>query len=417
MKPVLAELITIGDEIMIGQITDTNTQWLSEQLNLNGIKVIRKSSVGDEQEQIIQILAESESRADIIIITGGLGPTKDDITKHSMAIFFESEFYLNQEVLKMVSDFFVQRGKEISEVNKLQAWLPVACSPIMNYHGTAPGMWFEKNGKVFISMPGVPFEMKEMTKSSVIPQLQRFFNTPRIYHRTVLTAGIGESVLAELIAEWEDGLPKYLKLAYLPSYGSVRLRLSGFSLNSEDIAAVVDNKMEEILPLIDKYLVSAEGDSLEITIGKLLIKRNLTIATAESCTGGNIAATIVGVPGSSAYFKGGLVAYQNDIKIKELGVKTETIIQYGAVSEQCVQEMALGIVNKLGTSIGIAVSGIAGPTGGTVDKPVGTTWIAISNGDKTISKLLKLGSLRETNIKYTTQLALNAARIFILENY
>lgn len=417
MKPILAEIITVGDEIMIGQITDTNTQWLSEQLNLIGIKVIRKSSIGDDQEHIIQILSEAEVRADVIILTGGLGPTKDDITKSTLANYFDSEFYMDEVVLSMVTNLFTQRGRLISEVNKLQAQLPKACKPIYNYHGTAPGMWFEKGDKVFVSMPGVPFEMKEMALNGVIPKLKVHYNTPEIYHRTILTAGIGESVLAERIETWEDSLPTNLKLAYLPSYGTVRLRLSGFGVDNKDIKAKVDQKIEEIFPVIDSYLVDDSGLNLEAALGLLLTKKGLTIATAESCTGGNISASIVSISGSSSYYVGSIVAYQNEVKVAQLGVNQNIITQFGAVSEECVAEMAIGVVNKLNASIGLAASGIAGPTGGTADKPVGTIWIACSNGTKTVTKLLKLTNLRETNIRYTTQAALNLARLFIKDNY
>ncbi|MES2733569.1 MAG: competence/damage-inducible protein A [Bacteroidota bacterium] len=410
MKNVLAEIITIGDEILYGQITDTNTQWLSAELDKVGVRTVRKSSVGDQQESILQILAEAEQRADIILITGGLGPTKDDITKTTLAKYFDSQLVINETALAEVTAYFKSRGREMTELNRLQAALPENCTFISNKSGTAPGMWFERNGKVFVSMPGVPYEMKWLMTNSILPKLQQHFKTPIIYHKIIRTVAIGESFLAERIADWEDNLPEHIKLAYLPSFGGVRLRLTATGESRALLEAQVQEQINLVLPLIEAHVYGYDDEDIEMAIGNLLLQDNLTLAAAESCSGGYVAHLITKVPGSSQYFRGAVVPYSNDLKIQLLGVKEATLQQFGAVSEQTAIEMAEGVRERLGASIGIASTGIAGPSGGTEEKPVGTVWIACSDGNRTETRQLKLSQFRDINIQLTATYALNLIR-------
>jgi nicotinamide-nucleotide amidase len=411
MKNVLAEIITIGDEILYGQITDTNTQWLSAELDKIGVRTVRKSSVGDQEESILQILAEAEQRADIILITGGLGPTKDDITKTTLAKYFNSRLIINEEALADVTAFFKSRGREMTELNRLQAALPENCTFISNKSGTAPGMWFEEGGKIFASMPGVPYEMKWLMTNSILPKLQQYFKTPIIYHKIIRTVGIGESFLAERIADWEDTLPDHIKLAYLPSFGGVRLRLTATGESLALLEEQVQEQINLVLPLIDTHVFGYDDEDLEKVVGNLLLQGNLTLAAAESCSGGYIAHMITKVPGSSQYFRGAVVPYSNDLKVQLLGVKAATLQQFGAVSEQTAIEMAEGVRERLGASIGVASTGIAGPSGGTEEKPVGTVWIACSDGTRTETRQLKLSQFREINIQLTATYALNLVRM------
>lgn len=407
---VKAEVITIGDEILFGQITDTNTQWISTELTNIGIRTIRKSSVGDNEDSILEILAEAEKRADVILITGGLGPTKDDITKTTLCKYFDTELYINEEALALVTSFFVKRGRPMTELNRQQAALPKNSTYIPNNWGTAPGMWFERNGKVFVSMPGVPFEMKSLMSHAILPKLQSFFKTAVIHHKMLRTIGIGESFLAERIEAWEDALPSHIKLAYLPSFGQVRLRLTATGTDLSQLQKDTQAEVDKVMPLIAHFVYGYDDDEIETVVGKLLKERGQTVATAESCTGGYVSHLITKIPGSSQYFMGGIVSYSNDVKIQQLGVSPDTLATVGAVSEQTVIQMAEGVRQRLQTTYGISASGIAGPDGGSDEKPVGTIWIAVAGPDNTVTQKLQLGKFREQNIQFTSVYLLNLLR-------
>lgn len=405
-----AEIITIGDEILIGQIIDTNSSWLGQELSKLGIQVVHRTSVSDKAEAITTALQQAEQRAHIIIMTGGLGPTKDDVTKHTLATYFNSGMVINQDVKTWVMSIFKQRGLPIIESNMQQALVPEVCEVLFNRSGTAPGMWFEKNNKVYISMPGVPFEMKTIFEEECIPRLKQKFKLPVIIHRTVLTSGIGESFLADKIADFENKLPKHIKLAYLPAVGMVRLRLSGHHHNEEVLFDEINAEVTKLYSLISDYIYGEENDTLEKNVGLLLKSQGFTMATAESCTGGYIAHLITSVPGSSGYYKGSVVSYANEIKINELGVLPETLKTDGAVSEACVKQMAVGVRTKFDVDFAIATSGIAGPDGGSIEKPVGTVWIAIATPSQTIAKQFNMGDNRERTIQRTAIQALDMLR-------
>jgi nicotinamide-nucleotide amidase len=407
---ISAELLTIGDEILYGQIVDTNSQWMSAELSNAGIKVIRKTSVGDQENEILTAFAEGEKRADIVLITGGLGPTSDDLTKPCLAKYFNCEIKMNAEALAELEDFFKSRGRELTEINRQQAALPVCCEKITNTMGTAPGMWFERNEKVFVSMPGVPHEMKRMMTDIIIPKLKSVFKTPNIHHRVIRTSGIGESFLAEKISSWEKSLPAHIKLAYLPSLSEVKLRLTAVGDDQKKLEAETAALVEKLKPLAGEYIYGYGEDPLEVVLGNLLRDKKLTLAVAESCTGGYVSHLITSVPGSSDYFMGSMIPYAYEIKEKHLGVKAETLKQFGAVSEQTIIEMANAVRTKFNTDIGVATSGIAGPGGATPDKPVGTVWIAYSDKNKTVAKKLQLGKDRIVNIKITSVIVLNYIR-------
>ena len=407
---IKAEIITIGDEILYGQITDTNTQWISAELDKIGIKTVRKSSVGDNEEAILEIFSESSKRANLVIVTGGLGPTKDDITKKTFCKYFNSNLIDHPQAQIDVEAYFQKRNFILSETNKSQYQLPSNATYIQNTMGTAPGMWFDFEGVIYISMPGVPYEMKGLMTLSILPELQKHFKTPVIFHKVIRTIGIGESTLAEMIDVWEDSLPNNIKLAYLPSMGSVRLRLTGFGEDLELVEKQVEEEYKKVFPTINKFVYGYGSEELEEAVGKLLIKNNQTVSVAESCTGGYLGHLFTKVSGSSAYFMGGILSYDNSVKINQLGVKSETINTYGAVSEQTVIEMSENVRKLMGTTYGLATSGIAGPNGGTPDKPVGTIWIAVATEKETITKKLTLGGFREQNIHLTTINILNLLR-------
>jgi len=413
---MLAEIITIGDEILIGQIVDTNSAWMGEQLNLAGIKVHQITSVSDNAEHIIKALDEAKSRVDLILITGGLGPTKDDITKHTLVKYFNTSLRFDEDVFQHVKNLFARFGREVTDINKKQAEVPETCTVIHNANGTAPGMWFEQDEKVFISMPGVPYEMKRMMLSEILPRLKQKFSLPAIVHRTILTQGVGESFLSEMIADWENSLAeKNIKLAYLPSPGMVRLRLSSSGKDEPILRKNIDEKITELEKIIPQYIYGYEKDKLEEIAGKLLKEKKQTLALAESCSGGLIAHLITSVPGSSAYFMGGVVSYSNESKTNQLGVKKETLEKHGAVSEETVTEMALGAKDKFNTNWAVATSGIAGPDGGSDEKPVGTVWIAIAGPNGIKTKKFQLGGNRERNIAVTAITALNMLRKELLK--
>lgn len=413
MQEIYVEIITIGDEILYGQTLDTNSHWISQELNTIGARVIRKSTIGDKREQILTALSEAGSRASIILITGGLGPTKDDITKTTLAEYFESPVELNPQALKEVSAYFESRGRTMNALNRAQAELPVKCQMISNAAGTAPGMWFEEGGKVFVSMPGVPHEMKTMMLEQVIPHLKEKFDLPVIMHRMIKTVGVGESSLADIIADWEDNLPSHIRLAYLPDLGEVKLRLTAVGDTYAQLEQAIDTQVQQLLPLIGDYVYGSGNITLEEAIGKLLLNKQKTIALAESCTGGYIAHAITRIPGSSRYFQGGVIPYHNEFKVNVLGVQEATLMEHGAVSEPTVEQMANRVRKLMRADIGLASSGIAGPDGGTEDKPVGTVWIAMADGEQTLTQKLSLTKNRLINIELTTVAVLNMLRKYL----
>lgn len=413
---MLAEIITIGDEILIGQIIDTNSAFIATLLNLNGVTVKQISSVSDDRAHIVKALDEAKERAELILITGGLGPTKDDITKKTLCEYFNTTMRFDEEVYQDVVKLFAAYGKEVTPINRKQAEVPAICEVIRNHNGTAPGMWFDVNGKVFVSMPGVPYEMKALMQDQVISKIKTKFKLPKIFHKTILTQGIGESYLSEMITDWEDSLAKdNIKLAYLPSPGMVRLRLSTKGNDEKKLIATVDKKIEEVKKIISEYIYGyeiygEEKESLEQMIGRLLKSKKKTLSTAESCTGGYISHLITKVPGSSDYYIGSVISYSYEIKEKELGVSKQTLEKHGAVSQPVVEQMAKAIREKYKTDYSISASGIAGPRGGTDEKPVGTVWVAIATPDKVISQKFLFGNHRERNIQKTANAALNMLR-------
>lgn len=411
MNSVLVEIIAIGDELLYGQTLDTNSHWISSELDKASFKVVRRTTIGDRKDEILKAFEEAEQRASIILITGGLGPTSDDLTKPCLVNYFNCELAIHEEALEEVTNFFKSRGRELTEVNRQQAALPTCCTKITNAIGTAPGMWFEKNEKVFVSMPGVPHEMKLMMTNIVLPKLKSKFRTPQIYHHITRTAGIGESFLAEKIKDWESALPTHIKLAYLPGLGEVKLRLTGVGESLTELKPEIDQLASQLHPLVGEFIYAQDDQPLEVVIGDILKSKNLKLAVAESCTGGYVSHLITTVPGSSEYFLGSMIPYDYELKMRQLGVRPETLEQYGAVSEPTIIEMANNIRAKFNADIGVATSGIAGPGGATPDKPVGTVWIAYSDKKKTITKKLQLSKDRMINIKATTTAVLNLIRI------
>lgn len=409
-----AELITIGDEILIGQIVDTNSAWMGQQLNLHGIEVYQVTSVHDDHDHILKAFQEAENRVDLVLITGGLGPTKDDITKNVLCEYFGTELVYHPEVFEHVRSLLTSRNVEVNQLNRDQALLPASCTVLHNSAGTASGMWFERNNTIFVSMPGVPFEMEAIMTEEVFPRLIQRGITESIVHKTILTIGLPESMLAEKIEQWESALPKFIKLAYLPSPLMVRLRLSAYGSDKTLLEAEITRQVNTLLEIIPQNVFGFDEDNLSLAIGRMLIESSQTMAVAESCTGGNIAHFVTSNPGSSAYFKGGIVAYSNEIKTSLLQVSSEIIEKYGAVSEQVAEAMALGAQKVLQADFSIATTGIAGPDGGTVEKPVGTVWIAVAGPSGVKSKMYQFKHNRERNIIRTSQTALNMLRTFIL---
>lgn len=411
-----AEIICIGDELLIGQTINTNSGWLGEQLNTIGIRVARNLVIGDDRDEIMNALREAEARSELIIITGGLGPTKDDITKKTIAKYFGAGMTIHQPTLERVTAFFKSRNVPLLKVNEDQALVPDNCEVIENTRGTAPGMWFEKNGAVFISLPGVPYEMKGIMEDILTNKIKTKFKQPDILHKTVLTIGIGESMLADKISDWEDSLAEHdIKLAYLPSPGMVKLRLSAYNpASTAATESLMNSKIEELQQLAGAYIFGYGKETLEEIIGKLLIENNMTVATAESCTGGTIAQMLTSVPGSSNYFRGGIVAYHEEIKTSMLNVNTKTLEKHGVVSSQVAEEMAVGAKNALNTTWALATTGIAGPAGGTESTPVGLIWIAVAGPLGVISARFNFGNNRERNIRMASNSALNLLRKEIL---
>ncbi|MCW3116828.1 MAG: competence/damage-inducible protein CinA [Chitinophagaceae bacterium] len=420
MITINASIITIGDELLIGQTIDTNSAFIAQQLNKIGIWVKRRIAVGDVYEDIWQALDEESKLADIIIITGGLGPTADDITKPLLSNYFGGKLVVNENVLNHVKYLFEKVyhrvGGALLERNLKQAEVPDVCTVLHNARGTAPGMWFEKDNKVFISLPGVPHEMKGLMLDEVIPRLQQKFSLPAIIHKTAFTFGMGESMIAEKIKDFESSLPSYIKLAYLPGYGLVKLRLTMISDDKQKAEQEIMPLFNQLQELVKDVLVAAEDEGLETTIGKILLAKGKTVSTAESCTGGYIAHLITTIPGSSAYFKGSVVSYANEVKENVLGVNHETLTGSGAVSKETVKEMLKGVLKKMNTDYALATSGIMGPDGGSEEKPVGTVWIAAGNNQKIEFLKLNLRFDRKRNIEQTALSALNFLRKFMLAN-
>ncbi len=409
-----AEIISIGDELLIGQVINTNSSWIAERLNNIGISVYQITTISDEREHILNALDEAKKRADLIITTGGIGPTSDDITKQTLCEYFNTALVFDEETYKNIEVLFKARGYKITEPNRKQAEIPENCISLKNNNGTAPGMWFEKEGKIFISLPGVPFEMKALITDYVIPGLSKYSDGNEIIHKTILTQGVGESFLSEMIADWEKGLLENIKLAYLPSPGIVRLRLTATGNDKDELNELINTQISLLKTKYSRLKTDSiygfDDDTLEKVIGNLLIQQRKTLSIAESCTGGNIAHQITCVPGSSNYFVGSLVAYSNTVKENILNVSPLTIKKYGAVSEEVVIEMAINAKNLFKSDYSIATSGIAGPGGATNEKPVGTTWIAIATPSKVYAEKFMFGDNRERNIIRTSLTALNMLR-------
>ena len=416
MKNIYASIITIGDELLIGQVTDTNSAWMAQQLNRIGIALKKRISVGDNAEEIWEALNVESKDTDVILITGGLGPTSDDITKEVLCKYFNGKMIVNEGALQNVKYLFEKiYNKPISEVNLKQAEVPDVSEVIQNKRGSAPGMIFFRDNTIYISMPGVPYEMQGIMEE-VIPYLEQKFHLPEIIHKTIITAGIGESALAEIIKDFEKQLPKEIRLAYLPSYGMVRLRLTTSGFDKPATEKVINDQFIQLKKLVKDYMIADEDKTIQEILGNVLLKNKKTISTAESCTGGAIASLITSVPGSSAYYEGSIVSYSYDVKESLLDVKKETLEKFGAVSEETVREMLSGLLNKLNTDYGIAVSGIMGPDGGMPDKPVGTVWVAVGNKEKQVVQKLKQRFERKKNIEVTAVMALNMMRAFLVES-
>ena len=442
-----AEIISIGDEILIGQITNTNAQWMAQQLNLIGISVTRLLTVGDNKQDMLDAFTEAGSRANIILITGGLGPTSDDITKPVLCEFFNTKLVFKEEIFEEVKQMFSSRDIPMPESNRGQAEIPENCIPIKNKNGTAPGMWFEepvgnkqlatgKNAEdeslpianrllptcIWVSLPGVPYEMKAMMEEFVLPELKKRYQKTFIVHKTVHTQGVGESLLAEKLKNWEDSLAATpIKLAYLPSPGQVKLRLSATGSNQQLLTKIIDEKIGELRSIIPDCIFAIEEygkepETLEKIIGEILRTKKKTMAVAESCTGGYIGHLITSIAGSSDYFNGGIIAYADDIKMNVLKVDERTLASNGAVSKQVAEQMSEGVRKRLKASFGVATTGIAGPTGGTEEKPVGTVWISVASEDKVISEKFNFGNNRERNIRRASLSALNMLRTVLETN-
>jgi nicotinamide-nucleotide amidase len=416
MNKIFASIITIGDELLIGQTIDTNSAWMGQELNKTGIWLRRRVAVGDVWEEIWRALDEESQQASVVLITGGLGPTADDITKPLLCQYFGGTLVVNDAALENVKNIFTKYlNRPLLERNLKQAEVPDVCTVIQNKRGTAPGMWFEKNGVIFISMPGVPYEMKGMMTDYVLPQLQTQFALPAVQHRTLVTFGLGESFIAERIQEWESALPPHIKLAYLPNYGMVRLRLTGAGSDVAALAAELDSLFAQLKTWVADVIVTDADEEMETVLGRLLQSRGKTMSTAESCTGGYIAHRITTLPGSSAWYRGSVVSYANGVKTGLLGVKPETLEADGAVSEATVQQMVRGVLQATGTDYAVAVSGIMGPDGGSEAKPVGTVWMAAGNAATIITQKINLRFDRRKNIEITTMQALNFLRRFVVE--
>lgn len=401
-----ATIITIGDEILIGQILDTNSRYISRSLNAHGIVVSERTSIGDNRSQIVNTLDRALSQSDIVVITGGLGPTKDDITKHTLCDYFHSSLCYNEVEAEHIRTMLEARNIAFNELNRGQAMVPECCTVLHNAHGTAPGMWFEQEGKVVVSLPGVPFEMQHLLDEEVIPRLKGRFNLQEIVHRTMITFGIAESILAERIALWEEALPPHLHLAYLPAPNVVRLRLSAYEVEGKEVRQEIERQFNQLRTIIPNNIAGFEEASVEELVHNILIERGETLAVAESCTGGMIASKFTAQAGASAYFLCGVVSYSNESKIGVLGVNKSDIAKYGAVSEQVAKQMAEGARVISGANFAISTTGIAGPSGGSIEKPVGTVWIGIATPKKSYAIVKNCGTDRSQIISRATAYAI-----------
>lgn len=401
-----ATIITIGDEILIGQILDTNSRYISRALNAHGIMVAERTSIGDDRTQIVETLDRALSQSEVVIITGGLGPTKDDITKHTLCDYFGSTLRYDEVEAEHIRTLLAVRNIAFNDLNRGQAMVPECCTVLHNAHGTAPGMWFEQNGCVVVSLPGVPFEMQHLIDEEVMPRLKARFELREIVHRTMITFGIAESILAERIAKWEEALPDYIRLAYLPAPNVVRLRLSAYEVEGKEVRHEIDNLFEELRSIIPDNIAGFEEASVEELVHNILINKGLTLATAESCTGGAIASKFTAQAGASAYFLCGVVSYSNESKNKVLGVEMSDITQFGAVSEQVALAMAKGAKAVSGADFAISTTGIAGPTGGSEEKPVGTVWIGVATPNRCFAVLKNCGTDRSQIISRATAYAI-----------
>jgi len=407
-----ADLISIGDEILIGQVVDTNSVWIAKRLIEIGIDIRQMKSISDNPEQIVESIRQSTS--DVIIITGGLGPTNDDLTKKTLTDYFNTELVFDAKVYEHVKTLLVGRGVIVNDLNKEQALLPKDAIILENKSGTASGMWFEKDNQHVISLPGVPFEMKGIITDEVIPRMLDILQLPSIVYKTVMTQGLPESMLAMKIKDWEDNLPNEIKLAYLPRPGIVRLRLTAKGSNKVVLNQLIEEQIEQLSQIIPNQIFGYDDVSIEKVVGDLLKERNLSVSTAESCTGGNISSLITSIAGSSAYYKGSVISYSNEIKESQLNVQATILEDKGAVSKEVVDQMAISVRKNFNTDYSISVSGIAGPDGGTEEKPVGTTWIAVANKEKVISKKFTFGEHRGRNITRASLSALNMLRLLLL---
>ncbi len=409
-----AEIITIGDEILIGQVIDTNSAWIAEQFNLNGIEIYQITSVHDDSGHIGKAIGKAEKEVDLVLMTGGLGPTKDDITKNTLCEYFNTKLVIHEPTLEHIKERFKKRNIDMNKLNRDQALVPESCTVLPNNAGTAPGMWFEKNDTIFVSLPGVPFEMKYLVENEVLPRLQKNGKTKAIFHRTIQTQGLPESMLAEKIEQWETALPANIKLAYLPNPMSVRLRLSAIGDDLNSLKTQVEKEVELLKKIIPEHIFGYDNETLADAIGQLLKNSGKKLAVAESCTGGFISHLITSVSGSSDYYNGGVTAYSNSVKMNLLGVKNESLAKFGAVSENVAREMALGVKKTLNADFAVATTGIAGPNGGTDEKPVGTVWISVAGLNDTIVEKYIFGDNRERNIIRSSQTALQMLRRLIL---
>ncbi len=405
-----ATIITIGDEILIGQIVDTNSVSIARRLNAAGIVVHEKCLIGDSREEIIAAIRRAELSSQVVIITGGLGPTKDDITKKTLAELFHSAMRFDEGVAEHVERMLAERGIAFNALNRSQAEVPEVCTVLHNAHGTAPGMWFEDAGRVIVSLPGVPFEMEHLMEDEVMPRLKEHFALRQIVHRTLITAGLAESLLAERIEKWEEALPPYLKLAYLPAAGIVRLRLSAYEVEGQAVSEEIERQFAELRALIPDYVVGFETATVEEQVHHTLIERRATLALAESCTGGKIASKFTAMAGASAYLLAAVVAYANEAKTNILGVDAELIRRHGAVSEEVARAMAEGVRRLTGADYALSTTGIAGPTGGSAEKPVGTVWFALATPTETIALKHACGTDRGQVIDRATAYAIRLLR-------
>lgn len=401
-----AYIITIGDELLIGQVVNTNASWIASELETNNIHVSRIVTIADDFHDITNALSEALLQSDVVIITGGLGPTKDDITKMALCDYFGMQLVMHEPSLANVVDFFTKRGLPISAINKMQGLVPDGCEPLVNRVGTAPGMWFEREGKIIVSLPGVPFEMRWLMSEYVLPKLQRYLGVEAILHKTILTCGIGESFLSELLESWEAALPQNFRLAYLPDAGKVRLRLSARGDYKAILQEQIETQLATLKLLISDYIYGYDDENFASVIGKLLRDKNATLATAESCTGGELGHQITEISGASDYYLGGVITYSNHLKEQLLGVSADTLANYGAVSSETAQEMASGCRKLLSADFAIATTGIAGPTGGTEEKPLGTVWIAIASKDGVVSQKYVFRTTRAQHQERTVNQAL-----------